>query len=134
LAADIEVSGQPEPALHVYVSDPPTVLDEDLAIIQALGTAQQTVGGESPAAIIRRPGADAVHLTAYGVPCVAFGPGGRTHPDTNGASMHAFGEHRPIKTEVHKRLNTWLKRRLVGLHDRAISPAANEHDDSCGLR
>src|SRR5665647_3505808 len=34
-----------------YVSDPPTVLDEDLAIIQALGTAQQTVGCESPAAI-----------------------------------------------------------------------------------
>jgi len=27
------------------------------------------------------------------VPCVSFGPGGRTHPDTNGASMHAFGEH-----------------------------------------
>jgi acetylornithine deacetylase len=88
-----EKSGQPEPALHVYVSDPPTVLDENLAIIQALGKAQQAVGGESPPAIIRRPGADAVHLTAYGVPCVAFGPGGRTHPDTNGASMHAFGEH-----------------------------------------
>lgn len=88
-----EKSGQPEPALHVYVSDPPTVLDEDLAIIQALEKAQQAVDGESPATIIRRPGADAVHLTAYGVPCVAFGPGGRTHPDTNGASMHAFGEH-----------------------------------------
>jgi acetylornithine deacetylase/succinyl-diaminopimelate desuccinylase-like protein len=27
------------------------------------------------------------------VPCVAFGPGGRMHPDTKGASMHAFGEH-----------------------------------------
>ena len=45
------------------------------------------------ASIIRRPGADAVHLTAYGVPCVAFGPGGRMHPDARGASMHAFGEH-----------------------------------------
>jgi acetylornithine deacetylase/succinyl-diaminopimelate desuccinylase-like protein len=88
-----EKSGQPEPAIHVYVSDPPTVLDENLAIIQGLRTAQQAVSGESPAAIIRRPGADAVHLTAYGVPCVAFGPGGRTHPDTHGASMHAFGEH-----------------------------------------
>jgi acetylornithine deacetylase/succinyl-diaminopimelate desuccinylase-like protein len=43
--------------------------------------------------MIRRPGADAVHLTAYGVPCVAFGPGGRLHPDAGGASMHAFGEH-----------------------------------------
>jgi acetylornithine deacetylase/succinyl-diaminopimelate desuccinylase-like protein len=86
-------TGTAEPALHVYVSDPPTVLDENLPIIQALGAAQAAVTGETPAKIIRRPGADAVHLTAYGVPCVAFGPGGRMHPDTRGASMHAFGEH-----------------------------------------
>jgi acetylornithine deacetylase/succinyl-diaminopimelate desuccinylase-like protein len=86
-------TGTDEPALHVYVSDPPTVLDENLPIIQALGAAQAAVTGETPAKIIRRPGADAVHLTAYGVPCVAFGPGGRMHPDTRGASMHAFGEH-----------------------------------------
>lgn len=86
-------NSMPEPALHVYVSDPPTVLDENIALIQGLKKAQQDVAGESPASIIRRPGADAVHLTAYGVPCVAFGPGGRTHPDTHGASMHAFGEH-----------------------------------------
>jgi acetylornithine deacetylase/succinyl-diaminopimelate desuccinylase-like protein len=83
----------PEPALHVYVSDPPTVLDENLAVIQVLGAAAAEVMGERPASIIRRPGADAVHLTAYGVPCVAFGPGGRMHPDTRGAGMHAFGEH-----------------------------------------
>ncbi len=88
-----ERTGKPEPALHVYVSDPPTVLDETLPIIQALGAAQKDVTGERPTSIIRRPGADAVHLTAYGVPCVAFGPGGRPHPDTRGASMHAFGEH-----------------------------------------
>jgi acetylornithine deacetylase len=86
-------TGTAEPALHVYVSDPPTVLDENLPIIQALAEAQAAVTGETPATIIRRPGADAVHLTAYGVPCVAFGPGGRMHPDTRGASMHAFGEH-----------------------------------------
>jgi acetylornithine deacetylase/succinyl-diaminopimelate desuccinylase-like protein len=86
-------TGTAEPALHVYVSDPPTVLDENLPIIQALSAAQAAVTGETPATIIRRPGADAVHLTAYGVPCVAFGPGGRMHPDTRGASMHAFGEH-----------------------------------------
>jgi acetylornithine deacetylase/succinyl-diaminopimelate desuccinylase-like protein len=34
-----------------------------------------------------------VHLTSYGVPCVSFGPGGRMHPDSRGANMHAFGEH-----------------------------------------
>ena len=83
----------PEPAVHVYVSDPPTVVDETLPIVQALGAAQAAVTGERPPSIIRRPGADAVHLTAYGVPCVAFGPGGRMHPDARGASMHAFGEH-----------------------------------------
>jgi acetylornithine deacetylase len=88
-----ERSGTPEPDLHVYVSDPPTVLDENLPVIQALGAAAAQVMGERPVSIIRRPGADAVHLTAYGVPCVAFGPGGRMHPDTRGAAMHAFGEH-----------------------------------------
>ena len=88
-----ERTGKPEPAIHVYVSDPPTVLDESAPIVQAIGAAQKHVTGERTASIIRRPGADAVHLTAYGVPCIAFGPGGRMHPDTRGASMHAFGEH-----------------------------------------
>ena len=86
--------GIPEPSLHLYVTDPPVLLDEKLPIIDALGSAQQSVSGQRPASIMRRPGADAVHLTAYGVPCVAFGPGGRMHPDARKASsMHAFGEH-----------------------------------------
>ena len=86
-------AGIPEPALYVYVSDPPNVLDERLPIVSALADAQAAVTGERPPAVIRRPGADAVHLTAYGVPCLAFGPGGRLHPDARGASMHAVGEH-----------------------------------------
>jgi acetylornithine deacetylase len=86
--------GIPEPELHAYVTDPPVLLDENLPIIEALGAAQKDVTGERPPSIIRRPGADAVHLTAYGVPCVAFGPGGRMHPDARTASsMHASGEH-----------------------------------------
>jgi acetylornithine deacetylase/succinyl-diaminopimelate desuccinylase-like protein len=88
-----ETSGRAEPSLDVYVSDPPMALDEKEPIVQALAAAQIKVAGESPPAIIRRPGADAVHLTAYGVPCVAFGPGGRTHPEAKGHSMHAVGEH-----------------------------------------
>ena len=88
-----ERTGTPEPALHVYVSDPPTVVDEQLPVVQALGKAQGEVMGQSPAPIIRRPGADSVHLTVYGVPCISFGPGGRLHPDSGGASMHAYGEH-----------------------------------------
>jgi acetylornithine deacetylase/succinyl-diaminopimelate desuccinylase-like protein len=82
-----------EPRMHVYVSDPPVVLDAGLPVMEALADAQAAVTGERPPPIIRRPGADAVHLTAYGVPCVAFGPGGRMHPDAGSASMHAFGEH-----------------------------------------
>jgi acetylornithine deacetylase len=93
LRAFAERTGTAEPALHVYVSDPPTALDQSLPIIQALGAAQTAVTGETAAPIIRRPGADSVHLTAYGVPCVAFGPGGRIHPNARGASMHAYGEH-----------------------------------------
>jgi acetylornithine deacetylase len=93
LRAFAERSGQPEPALHIYVSDPPTQVDEKLLIVQALATCGQAITGARPPCIIRRPGADSVHLTSYGVPCVAFGPGGRMHPDTRGHSMHAFGEH-----------------------------------------
>jgi acetylornithine deacetylase len=89
-----ERKGIAEPALHVYVSDPPNLLDEKLPIVEALGAAQAAVTGERLPPIIRRPGADAIHLSAYGVPCVCFGPGGRIHPDARGASsMHAFGEH-----------------------------------------
>lgn len=85
--------GCAEPRLHIYVSDPPNLVAETLPIVQALGQAQAEVTGERPKPIIRRPGADAVHLTSYGIPCVPFGPGGRLHPDTQGTSMHAFGEH-----------------------------------------
>jgi acetylornithine deacetylase/succinyl-diaminopimelate desuccinylase-like protein len=88
-----ERTGTPEPAMHVYVSDPPVAIAEDLPLVQALGSAQSDIAGSRPPSIIRRPGADAVHLTVYGVPCVAFGPGGRTHPDARGASMHAVGDH-----------------------------------------
>jgi hypothetical protein len=36
-----ERTGAPEPAMHVYVSDPPNVLDESLPIVQALHRAQE---------------------------------------------------------------------------------------------
>jgi acetylornithine deacetylase len=93
LRAFAERKGIAEPAMHFYVTDPPLVLDRKLPVVEALGTAQQAVTGQTPTFIIRRPGADAVHLTVYGVPCVIFGPGGRMHPDARGAGMHAFGEH-----------------------------------------
>jgi len=88
-----ERTGAAEPHLHLYVTDPPLLLSEDLPVVAALGAAQALVTSATPSPIIRRPGADAVHLAAYGVPCVAFGPGGRMHPDARSASMHAFGEH-----------------------------------------
>ncbi len=85
--------GLPEPRLHIYVSDPPNLVDAKLPVVEALGNAQELVTGERPGNVIRRPGADAIHLTSYGIPCVPFGAGGRLHPDTKGTSMHAFGEH-----------------------------------------
>ena len=88
-----ERTNSPEPSLYVYVSDPPMLIDESLPVVQALGAAQETVAGARPASIIRRPGADAVHFTNYGVPCVVFGPGGRLHPEARGGAMHALGEH-----------------------------------------
>lgn len=88
-----ERTSTPEPSLYVYVTDPPVVIDETLPVVTALGAAQQAVTGERPPSIIRRPGADAVHFTSYGVPCAVFGPGGRVHPDVRGGAMHALGEH-----------------------------------------
>ncbi len=85
--------GLAEPRLHIYVSDPPNLVDAKLPVVEALGAAQALVTGERPDNVIRRPGADAIHLTSYGIPCVPFGAGGRLHPDTGGTSMHAFGEH-----------------------------------------
>jgi acetylornithine deacetylase len=88
-----ERTGTPEPSLYVYISDPPNLIDDKLPIVTALHEAQRNVTGEQGKAIIRRPGADAVHFTAYGVPCAVFGPGGRLHPDARGGAMHALGEH-----------------------------------------
>src|SRR5262249_41367652 len=83
----------PEPRLHIYVSDPANLVDAKSIVVQALDNAQAHVTGERTRPVIRRPGADAIHLTSYGIPCVPFGAGGRVHPDTKGSSMHAFGEH-----------------------------------------
>jgi acetylornithine deacetylase len=91
--------GAPEPKLYVYVSDPPTIIEETLPVVDALGTAQVEIMAERPASIIRRPGADSVHFNVYGIPCVVFGPGGRTHPNAREA-MHAAGEHVLIEDVV----------------------------------
>ena len=88
-----ERAGTSEPSMYVYITDPPTVIDESLPVVEAIGAAQKEVTGERTKSIIRRPGADAVHFTVYGVPCVVFGPGGRMHPDARGGAMHALGEH-----------------------------------------
>lgn len=83
----------PEAKLHVYITDPPNLVDETLPVVEALGQAQSTLTGDRPASIIRRPGADGVHFTRYDVPCAVFGPAGRMHPDFQGKAMHAVGEH-----------------------------------------
>ena len=82
-----------EPKLDSYVTDPAFVIDESLPIVEALSTAQMDVMGNRPPSIIRRPGADGVHFTVYGVPCATLGPGGRQHPAGKGRAMHEVGEH-----------------------------------------
>lgn len=93
LAGFAERTGTPEPPIFVYVTDPPTIIDETLPVVEALAGGQTQVMGERPASIMRRPGADSVHFNVYGVPCVVFGPGGRIHPDARSGAMHAVGEH-----------------------------------------
>jgi acetylornithine deacetylase len=93
LAGFARRTGTAEPRMHVYITDPPMLIDETLPVVEALGAAQTALTGERPAAILRRPGADGVHFTRYDVPCAVFGPGGRVHPDHQGRGMHAVGEH-----------------------------------------
>ena len=84
--------GGPEPVLQVLVNDPPTVINEGALITQVVCDAHRRVTGKDSPFIIRRTGADSTHLNRYDVPCLTYGPGGRTHPDAK-ALMHAVGEH-----------------------------------------
>jgi acetylornithine deacetylase/succinyl-diaminopimelate desuccinylase-like protein len=93
LRAFAERQGIREPSLTFSVTDPPLQIDENLPVVAALREAQRSVMGEPTRPFLRRPGSDAVHLSAYGVPCVQFGPGGRLHPDAQGRSMHEVGDH-----------------------------------------
>lgn len=91
--------GRPEPVLEFFVNDPPTVIGEDQLITQVMRTSHQRVTGTAAQLIIRRPGADSTHLNRYDVPCICYGPGGRSHPDAKGL-MHAVGEHVPVENLV----------------------------------
>jgi acetylornithine deacetylase len=95
-----ERTGSEDPGLYVYLTDPATVIPEELPIIEALGRAQKEIIGERRRSIIRRPGADAVHFTVYDVPCVAYGPGGVIHPDFAGKPIHVTGEHASVEELV----------------------------------
>jgi acetylornithine deacetylase/succinyl-diaminopimelate desuccinylase-like protein len=86
------VRGKPEPELRIFVNDPPTAIGEDLLITRVTCAAHRRATGKDSPYIIRRTGADSTHLNRYDVPCITYGPGGRTHPDAK-ALMHAVGEH-----------------------------------------
>jgi len=91
--------GRSEPTLEFFVNDPPTVIGEDEVITQVVRASHRRVTGNDAQIIIRRPGADSTHLNRYDVPCICYGPGGRTHPDAKGL-MHAVGEHVPVENLV----------------------------------
>jgi len=84
--------GKPEPVLDVLVNDPPTAIGEQELITRVVCDAHRRVTGKDSPFIVRRTGADSTHLNRYDVPCLTYGPGGRTHPDAK-ALMHAVGEH-----------------------------------------
>jgi acetylornithine deacetylase len=83
---------RPEALLEIFVNDPPTVIAEDAVITNVISEAHRRVTGEQSPFIMRRTGADSTHLNRYDVPCITYGPGGRTHPDAK-SLMHAVGEH-----------------------------------------
>jgi acetylornithine deacetylase len=84
--------GRSEPLLEVLVNDPPTEIPQDALITRITCEAHRRVTGQDAPYIIRRTGADSTHLNRYDVPCMTYGPGGRTHPEAK-ALMHAVGEH-----------------------------------------
>jgi acetylornithine deacetylase/succinyl-diaminopimelate desuccinylase-like protein len=87
---------KPEPLLEVFVNDPPTTIAESELITQALSESHRRITGKASPFIMRRTGADSTHLNRYDVPCITYGPGGRTHPDAK-ALMHAVGEHASVE-------------------------------------
>jgi acetylornithine deacetylase len=88
--------GKPEPALEIFVNDPPTAIDEQELITRVMCDAHRQVTGKDSPFIMRRTGADSTHLNRYDVTCITYGPGGRTHPDAK-ALMHAVGEHAHVE-------------------------------------
>ena len=94
LRAFAERTGTPEPALHVYVSDPPTLLDEKLPIVRRRSRRRRRMspakrpprssGGPAPMPCISPPTACPAWRSAPAGACI------RTRAVR---SMHAFGEH-----------------------------------------
>ena len=85
----------PDPELEFFVTDPATTLPDDSPICGVLREAHERVNGREPETFIRRAGSDAVHMNIYGLPCVVYGPGGRTHPDAK--SLDASGDHASVE-------------------------------------
>ena len=78
--------------MEVLVNDPPTSIGENELVTRVVCESHKKIMGKESPFIIRRTGADSTHLNRYDVPCLTYGPGGRTHPDAK-ALMHAVGEH-----------------------------------------
>ncbi|MDH3280819.1 MAG: M20/M25/M40 family metallo-hydrolase, partial [Gammaproteobacteria bacterium] len=123
LTAFAKRTDTPEPEMFVYVTDPPLEIDASLPVVEALSRAQKEVCGEALWHSIRRPGADAIHFSSYGVPCVQFGPGmARTHPEAKGRLIHEMGEH--VYTEdVHAAAKIYL----ATVMDVCNRPVADRH-------
>jgi acetylornithine deacetylase len=86
------------PTLDFYVTDPATELPEDSPIVEVLRAAHRNVTTREAETFIRRAGSDQVHMNSYGIPCIVYGPGGRTHPEVK--SSDSSGEHASVENLV----------------------------------
>jgi acetylornithine deacetylase/succinyl-diaminopimelate desuccinylase-like protein len=111
LRAHARSRGSPEPRLEFFVTDPATTIAEDESVTKVVCEAHRRVTGKDAPLIIRRPGADSTHLNRYDVPCIVYGPGGRTHPDARGL-MHAVGEHVHVE-DLHTASRVYLDAALT---------------------
>jgi acetylornithine deacetylase len=113
---------KPEPRLEFFVTDPPTEVAKDALLTRALSESHRRVTGQDSPYIIRRTGADSTHLNRYDVECIAYGPGGRTHPEAKGL-MHAVGEHANVENLVTA-AHVYLDVALTLCNRGAAKPAA----------
>jgi acetylornithine deacetylase len=74
--------------MEILVTDPPTIIEEDELVVQAVKSAHNNIFGKPPKEHFDVPVADATHLNRYGIPTLTYGPAGRNPP---GKEEYGYG-------------------------------------------